>query len=849
MMRSGADDSADAPGGVVDWSAAKRVFAEALDLPTAERTAFVRAELSGDLQTARRVGALLEAHEHTSIFLVEPQKSEVESRSLPDRIGAYRPIERLGEGGFGVVYRAEQVEPIARDVAIKILRPGLDTPEMLARFRDERQYLAQLDHGDIVKVFDAGVTDDGHAFLVMEYVEGESVTLFAARRTLTDRVKLIARICRAVHAVHQRGVIHRDLKPSNILVRGEGDDVEPRVRIIDFGIAAAAERGGHDSMTVVGAPLGTPRYASPEQIRGDAGIDTRTDVFALGMILCEVLTGTLPKRRDPSESLSLDRPSVLRPEEKTTLRGDLDRIVLKALAHRPDERYDSAAALAEDLERYLRNEPILATRASLLYTARKFVARRRATAAVLAVSAIAFVGGLSSLVVGTGQARAAERDVREALSRVTIERDRADSLNSFLLGDVIQALNPSATGAPVPRGDELLATMSELGEAAFADDPGTAYELFACVGDAQRSLSLHVDSATSHSRAVEAATRAFGPHDAKTLNARIDAVLSRLSSRDFDGVQDDLVNIVRLADEHLGRQHAVALRARMHAFHVVPDFVAGEDVATMPDRIARAGLAGSDVHIESLAFVGDLLGHAGDARGMEMLLEGLALAVESGGPTSSSTLDLINRLGGAVRLAGGAVDVTAMLEDAHRDAVRVYGPGRQMTRALLNQLALSLLLGGRADEGLERAKELHAGSAFGENVNANYASVGAMLVARAYEELGRHAEAVPWRRERLDRMLAASTDVRDHHAPRGRLVMTLVRAGLVEEAEAEFDAMRRAGGPHEQFRLSAALMVARAVNGLGRKADAAEIIRVERDSDAYPDEDLALLDRWLAALE
>jgi len=820
----------------IDWSLAKRLFSEALELPAEEHDALLSAHRAEHRATVQRVASLLEAHGRTDGFLVEPKPRDDADASLPNRIGPYTPLERLGEGGFGVVYRATQTEPIARDVAIKVLRTGLDTPEVVARFRDERQYLAQLDHSDVVTIFDAGVTEDGTAYLVMEYFEGDPVTNFAARLTLSERLRLFARVCRAVHAVHQRGVMHRDLKPSNIIVHHAPGDDTPRVRIIDFGIAAAVQRAGRDTMTAVGAPLGTPRYASPEQARGDAGVDTRTDVYSLGMILCEMLTGKLPRQassRDAPVDTQADRPSTLHPPERSRLRGDLDRIVLKAIDGTIDRRYDSAASLADDVGRYLRGEPVLATKPSVLYTASKFVARRRTASALIGVALLAIVSGLATLSIGIERARSAERDVRSALDRVSVERDRADAINAFLLGDVIDSLNPDVTGQPIPPTNALLARMSDLGDEAFADNPATAQALLGRVGHAQRSLGLYADAARSHEREAEASSRAFGTHDERTLYARIDALLSRLSARSFDGAEREMVEIVRLTQDHFAPDHPVALRAQVHASHIAPDVVAGEDAAELPGRIEHAGLAGSDLHIESLMIIGDLLARSGDPRGLDMLLRGVELAARTHGASGVVTLDFANRIGRALRALDRHEEAIALLEESYADARRVYGPGTQLTLALLTQLSLAALLGDRPDEGLGHAQELYANATENTPPNEPFASIGAMLIARGHEELGHYEEAVPWRRERLDRMLVATTRVDEHHVPRARLVTTLVRADRIAEAETEFQDLRKAGGPHEQFRLSAALTLAQALKEADRAGDALSLLEAERDSDAY----------------
>ncbi|MBX7211825.1 MAG: protein kinase [Verrucomicrobiaceae bacterium] len=318
---------------------------------------------------------------------------------------------KLGEGGFGVVYEAEQTEPLRRTVAVKILKPGMDTRSVIARFDAERQTLALMEHPHIARVLDAGETADGRPFFVMERVRGIPVTAFVKKLDvpLAERLDLFALICDAVHHAHQKGIIHRDIKPSNILI--EDDNGRPRPKVIDFGIAKAlaGPMTDHTVFTAVDQILGTPGYISPEQIeRGAAAVDIRADVYALGALLYEMLCDVpvvdpasfagkplsqalreLAERRPP-------RPSL----RKSELRGDLDAITLKALASDPAIRYASADALAEDVRRHLRHEPIRARQPGRLYLMRKFVRRHRVgVAAALAVLAAVLAGGVTSTLL------------------------------------------------------------------------------------------------------------------------------------------------------------------------------------------------------------------------------------------------------------------------------------------------------------------------------------------------------------------------------------------------------------------------------------------------------------------
>ncbi len=829
-----------------DWSVAKQIFVEALDVAADQRTAFVRSRLTDDSMTERQVRLLLEAHGRTDGFMMEPKRVVPRAAAIQERIGPYRLIERLGEGGFGVVYRAEQTGAIERQVALKVLKPGLDTSEMVSRFADERRYLAKLDHADIVKVFDAGVDESGRAFIAMELAEGEPISAFAERISLREKVRLMARVAHAVHAVHQRGIIHRDLKPTNILVNDDSSAPGPRVRIIDFGIAAAAERADRAGMTIVGTPLGTPKYASPEQTRGDAGVDTRSDVYALGMILCEVLTGKLPRVVGSTEDSAVRSPSRLSPEDRAVLRGDLDRIVLKAIAWDPDARYGSAGALAEDLERYLAGRPVSATRPSVAYTAGKFVARHRAASVLIGLSMIAMVAGVASLVVGLDRAQRASQETRVALDRVTAERDRADAISTFLLSDVIGTLNPSITGQPTPRTEDLLATMSSLAGDAFADSPATAAEVLRQIGSAQRSISEFGPASESLIRAAEASALAYGPHDARTLDLRVDAVLGRLSAGDIEGAAGEIRDVLRLAREHLGTAHAVTLRAVLHASHAAPDAVAGEDIADLPNQIETRGLAGTPLHIEALEFVGAGLWLERDPRGLEMLVRAEELASGLFGPTDLRAVELRFRAGRALIEAQDLDRAERILSIALDETHRMYGPHSHAALRLLMMLTLAAYLDGRNEDGLARARRLYGAASAPEANWPVMTASAARQVARGKQLVGRFSEAAEWRRITIEHGIDAGVPDRRVYEDRARLVRALALAGAIDEAQLELQTMRAPEMPFNGYRVFAVLALADALVAAGRSDEAKRLVQVELDEPAYPERFRQSYRRWLS---
>jgi serine/threonine protein kinase len=410
------------------------LFVAASNFATAEeRKAFLEFACRGDEARLKRLEVLLEARgEAEEFFEFQPAVEPVTETpgegegGLGARIGPYRLIDRLGAGGCGVVYLAEQQEPVKRKVALKIIRLGMDTESVIARFAMEREALALMDHPNIARVLDAGTTASGRPFFVMELVDGERITEFCDRQRLDlrERLELFIQVCEAIQHAHQKGVIHRDIKPSNVLVREHDGRAIPKV--IDFGIAKATAGGidGEATYTKLGQLIGTPAYMSPEQAEGGVDIDTRSDIYSLGAMLCELLTGRPPfspeqfKDRGPDEIRTILReeetgmPSnrlrgaskdeigkiaedrAADPQRLTAqLAGDLDWIVMKAIEKDRRRRYETANALAMDVRRYLSEEPVLARPPSRGYLLMKLVRRNRIAFAAGSVAMCGLLGG------------------------------------------------------------------------------------------------------------------------------------------------------------------------------------------------------------------------------------------------------------------------------------------------------------------------------------------------------------------------------------------------------------------------------------------------------------------------
>jgi serine/threonine protein kinase len=416
---------------------AKAVFLQALDCTAVdELIRFLDQACGADAVLRSRVEELLRAHRDAGCFLggadmlTAPLDQPVRERP-GTVIGPYKLLEPIGEGGFGVVFLAEQQHPVRRKVALKVLKPGMDTKQVVARFEAERQALALMDHPNIARVFDGGVTDTGRPFFVMELVKGVPITTYCDERRLTprQRLDLFVPVCQAVQHAHQKGIIHRDLKPSNVLVAPY--DGTPVVKVIDFGVAKAAGQPLTDRTlyTGLGAVVGTLEYMSPEQAElNNLDVDTRSDVYSLGVLLYELLTGTTPLSKERIRALALleglrlvreedpPPPSVrlstneelpaiaarrgLEPRKLSGLVcGELDWVVMKALEKDRSRRYETATGLAADVQRYLADEPVQACPPSAAYRFRKFARRNRRALAAAGLAGAALILAVVGLMI------------------------------------------------------------------------------------------------------------------------------------------------------------------------------------------------------------------------------------------------------------------------------------------------------------------------------------------------------------------------------------------------------------------------------------------------------------------
>jgi non-specific serine/threonine protein kinase/serine/threonine-protein kinase len=554
------------------WKQVEELYHAALEREESGRAAFLEQACAGDEALRRRVESLL-AHyaQASSRFLEEPalevaakalaedQEVEATSRRHPPALSLlategtgvtegtggtvicrYHLLQKVGQGGMGEVWLAEQKEPVRRRVALKLVKAGMNTREVIARFESEGQALALMDHPTIAKVFDAGSTTQGAPYFVMEYVAGVAITSYCDNHRLStrERLELFMHVCEGVQHAHQKAIIHRDLKPSNILVTEVDGRAAPK--IIDFGVAKAlAQRLTADTLlTRAGALVGTPEYMSPEQaLSSGEDIDTRTDVYSLGVIFYELLAGVAPldlrkitldellrRLREeeppkPSAKIRTQDPATLselarkRQTEPLALakqmRGDLDSIALKALEKDRSRRYGSPSDLAADIGRYLRNEAVLAVPPSVAYRARKFARRQRG--ALVTTAAFMLV-----LILAAGVS------IRQSI-RANREAAVAQAVNDFLQHDLLAQASAATQSGPSAKPDPHLEVRTALDRAAaritgkFDRQPEVEAAIRDTIGQAYVDLGLYPEARKQFERALELYRRVLGAENPETL--------------------------------------------------------------------------------------------------------------------------------------------------------------------------------------------------------------------------------------------------------------------------------------------------------------------------------------------
>jgi serine/threonine protein kinase/tetratricopeptide (TPR) repeat protein len=787
------------------------LFHEALAKPPAERAALLDQACVGQPQLRTAVEALLAAHDasgnqldqapaatgayvasdgdNVPPLVPQPRTTDYHPPNDPGAVvaGRYTLVERIGEGGMGEVWVAKQTEPVKRRVALKLIKAGMDSKAVLQRFEQERQALALMDHPNIAKVLDGGLTADRRPFFVMELVSGLSLTKFCddAKLGVRERLELFVPICQAVQHAHQKGIIHRDLKPSNILVTIVDGRGVPKV--IDFGVAKAISgRLTDESLsTQFGAVVGTLEYMSPEQA-GFAGedIDTRADIYSLGVILYELLTGLRPldakrlrkaaltdmiriiKEEEPSKPstrISTDdsAPSLaaLRHTEPkklaALLRGELDWVALKCLEKQRDRRYETANGLARDIQRYLADEVVEARPPSTGYRLRKFASKHRAALASATAIAVMLLLGLSASLWQMNRAIAAER-------KALAEADLANAVKTFLQKDVLQLADPATQqreGAALKydadvRLRDVVLRAAERIEGKFPDRPLIEADIRYTLGFTLEGMGRADLGAKQLERTIDLRRRHLGPDHPDTLTSMNSLALC------YAGLGRH-AEAVKLYEETLALQ-----KAKLDPDH--PNTL--KCMNNLANSYAGLGRHAEAVklHEETLALMKAKLGpdHPNTLDSMHNLAESyadlgrhaealklreetLALRKAKLGPDHPETLSSMCDLANSYADLGRHAEALKLREETLALMKAKLGPDHPNTLSSMNNLAGSYAALGRKAEALNLHKETLAlrKAKLGPDHPDTLKSMNNL--ANSYHALGRHAEAVKLREETL----------------------------------------------------------------------------------------------------
>ena len=773
---------------------ASALFLRLRELPREERARALQDEAGSDPGLAREVASLLEndiAEEVTA-------EGRAPAAGVPARIGPYAVIRRLGHGGSGYVLLAEQTEPVHRKVAIKIVPYAAVNPEFAARFEFERRALERTEHPNIARILDAGQTADGLPYLVMDYVEGVPLGQYCREHKLgiRERIPLVLDVADAVQHAHQRGVIHRDLKPANILVSEVSG--RPTPRVLDFGIAkpiegAFASEG--QTPATSGMPMGTPAYMAPEQTGGRA-IDTRADVYAIGAVLYELASGRPPidTKGDTIDALRRIRDEIPVPASRArsqnrdldddpvsgSFLADLDCILAKALDKRPEARYQTVAAMGEDLRRMLRSEPIEAHPPTIRYRAVRFAQRNRVLAGTLAVGVLAVAVGLGGLTGGLIEAR---RQKREAALQFETQLE----INKFLTDDLLAATSPDQAGQNVSALDLLRRAALRVDER-FATRPKIAASIHHTLGIAYSELGAYADAQTHLDKAVALRRTETGVDAPETMRTEI-ALASLLVRRDKlpEGVEA-LTRVIPRARLILGPDDP-ALYSAMNDLGVAYDSL-GKPKQAVP--LLQEALAGrvrilGEHDPQVLATTNNLAlayGTMGDAeQSLRLLINALHIAEGLAEPPTFTILGLNNNIGATYQDLHKDKEALPYLQRAAELATKILGP--QSPDTLTIQLNLAGVEANRGDplkaaelfDTVVQARTKSVGASASDTLAARYGYFNALRIAKQWDR------AVPGFAALYS---DASRSLGDEHwltlQTRATYARTLYESGKAEEA-------------------------------------------------------------------
>jgi non-specific serine/threonine protein kinase/serine/threonine-protein kinase len=719
---------------------AESIFQEVADLSPGDRGPILSERCGDDAELRLLVDRLLAHHDGgMGSFLESPSqdiRATIDPRDtvLPSRIGPYRILEAIGEGGMGMVYIAEQTKPVRRKVALKVIKPGMDSQQVIARFEAERQALVLMDHASIARVLDAGETDQGRPYFAMDLIKGEPITEYCDRHTLStkERLDLFVPVCRAVQHAHQKGIIHRDLKPSNILVTMA--DGKPVPKVIDFGIAKAvtgalAERTLH---TQQGQLIGTPAYMSPEQAEmSGLDVDTRTDIYSLGVILYELLSGEIA-RRHRTDPRTLARQ----------LRGELDWIILKAMEKDRARRYETPNSLAMDIGRYLADEPVLAGPPSAVYRFRKFAKRNKVAIAVAVVI-------LMTVIVALIQS-----NIQRA--RVQAAHDESEAVIEFL-EEMLASVDPGEHG-PNVTVREILDKAAETIEERFADQPLIEARLRHTMAEAYVALYQSAAAEPHVTQAIEIRRRLLGPEHLETLRSRyVLAYVYGCWARSSESISllHDLIETQRRV---LGEEHPETLRSSNLLARIYGEQGWYAEADSIQRRILGIWrrLEGED-HPQTLreifrvALVSFRSGRYAEAESLyARALEGMRRVL---GEEDPFTLDAMHGLALAHIQQGFSEKADTLLLQTLQAMRRVRGEAHAFTLGVCKTMAWQYQVHGRYAEAESLWSEIleTARPAYGDehHVTLHYLD----RLATVYRLQGRYAEAEPLYREAVEGFL------------------------------------------------------------------------------------------------
>ena len=797
----------------------KEIVGGALELQPAERAAYLEETCAGDAALRAEVDSLLAAHALSSPLSEPPWPGRppggtpVPDAAAPGVIGPYRLVRKLGEGGMGQVWLAEQTAPVQRQVALKLIRGGMFDPEVLRRFEYERQSLAIMEHPAIAKVFDAGSTPEGQPYFVMEYVPGIPITEYCDRSRLSipERLRLFLKACEGVQHAHLKAIIHRDLKPANILVVEV--DGTPVPRIIDFGLAkAAAGTSGAASLTRRGGFVGTPGYMSPEQADlGARDLDTRTDVYALGVILYELLTGLLPLDMTDWNERPLDemlrrlreeeppRPSVKVATERPTLaaravarglepralahrlRGDLDWIVMKALEKDRDQRYGSPGELARDVDRSLRDESVSVGPPTASYRVRKFVRRHRLAVTGSALMVLALVAGLSLALWGFVRARRSEAVARS-------EAATAEQTSSFLV-DLFQVSNPEKAKGRTITARELLDRGAQDIRVRLRGQPVLQARMMYTIGQVYERLALYDEARPLLEESVATFRATLGDDHADTLDAVAELATLKIHKGEYAAAEETLRTVLatrRRMDGDAGPE-------TLHAMSQLADFLHSrgklDEAEVLEKEVVEKRRHTPGVGPRDLYFSMDVLASILQDKGRLSEAESLYREAEAGvqkefGADDTERLRIQSNLATLLVSQDKLAESEKVFAELLAADRRIYGSDHPETLTSLNNLGVVLSMEGKLSEAeplyreaLERRRRLlgddHPDTMFSIH------NMGGLL-----DDQGKLDEAERYRREAWERRRRVlGPDHPDTLEAASNLGFILTKLGRLPEAE------------------------------------------------------------------